>query len=86
MITQLQEDVHFVFLYDGSYEEFRKRLKKQGETPLPKYIQRPTEPKDKERFQTIYAEHEGSVAAPTAGMHFSKTFVEKIGNKRCRFC
>ncbi len=73
------------FLYDGSYEEFRKQLKKQGETPLPKYIQRPTEASDKERFQTIYAKHEGSVAAPTAGMHFSKHLLKKLEIKGVDF-
>lgn len=73
------------FLYDGTYEEFRKRLKKQGETPLPKYIQRPVEPMDKERFQTIYAKHEGSVAAPTAGMHFSKHLLKRLEIKGVDF-
>ncbi len=73
------------FLYDGSYEEFRKRLKKQGETPLPKYIQRDTEPSDKDRFQTIYAKHEGSVAAPTAGMHFSKHLLKRLEIKGVDF-
>ena len=60
------------FLYDGTYEEFRQRLVELGQTPLPKYISRPVEPEDEERYQTIYAKHEGAVAAPTAGLHFSK--------------
>ena len=60
------------FLFDGPYEEFRDKLQELGETPLPKYINRPVEPEDKERFQTIYAKNEGAVAAPTAGLHFSK--------------
>jgi len=58
------------FLYDGSYEEFRKKLNELGETPLPKYIKRAVEPEDEERYQTIYAKEEGAVAAPTAGLHF----------------
>jgi len=62
------------FLFDGSYEEFRAKLKELGETPLPKYITREVEPEDAERYQTIYAKHEGAVAAPTAGLHFSKHF------------
>ena len=73
------------FLYDGSYEEFRKRLKEQGETPLPKYIKRETEPEDKERYQTIYAKHEGSVAAPTAGLHFSKHLLKRLEIKGVDF-
>ena len=60
------------FLYDGSYEEFRNKLTELGETPLPKYIKRAVQPEDQERYQTIYAKSEGAVAAPTAGLHFSK--------------
>ncbi len=66
------------FLYDGSYEEFRKKMKELGETPLPKYIKREVEPSDKERYQTIYAKHEGAVAAPTAGLHFSKHLLKRL--------
>ncbi len=66
------------FLYDGSYEEFRKKLKEMGETPLPKYIKRAVEPSDEERYQTIYAKHEGAVAAPTAGLHFSKHLIKRL--------
>ncbi len=66
------------FLYDGSYEEFRKKLTEIGETPLPKYIKRDVEPSDKERYQTIYAKHEGAVAAPTAGLHFSKHLLKRL--------
>jgi len=66
------------FLYDGPYESFRKKLKELGETPLPKYINREVEPLDKERYQTIYAKHEGAVAAPTAGLHFSKHLLKKL--------
>lgn len=66
------------FLFDGSYEEFRKKLQELGETPLPKYIKRDTEPEDAERYQTIYAKHEGAVAAPTAGLHFSKHLLKRL--------
>ncbi len=66
------------FLFDGSYEEFRDKLKELGETPLPKYIKREVEPEDAERYQTIFAKHEGAVAAPTAGLHFSKHMLKKM--------
>ena len=66
------------FLYDGSYEEFRRKLKDLGETPLPKYIKRDVEPEDEERYQTIYAKYEGAVAAPTAGLHFSKHLLKRL--------
>ena len=73
------------FLYDGSYEEFRKKLDELGETPLPKYIKRPVEPSDEERYQTIYAKHEGAVAAPTAGLHFSKHLMKRLEIKGVDF-
>ncbi|WP_066630408.1 tRNA preQ1(34) S-adenosylmethionine ribosyltransferase-isomerase QueA [Labilibacter marinus] len=66
------------FLYDGPYDEFKKALFALGETPLPKIIDRKVEPEDRERFQTIYAKHEGAVAAPTAGMHFSRELMKRL--------
>jgi S-adenosylmethionine:tRNA ribosyltransferase-isomerase len=66
------------FLFDGEYEEFKKTLTDLGETPLPTFIGRPVEPEDKDRYQTVFAEHEGAVAAPTAGMHFSKILLKKF--------
>ena len=66
------------FLFDGSYEEFKKTIKALGETPLPKIHNRPTVPEDEKRYQTIYAKYEGAVAAPTAGMHFSKILMKQL--------
>ena len=66
------------FLYDGSYDEFREKLLELGQTPLPKYIKRSEEDFDKERYQTIYAKTEGAVAAPTAGLHFSKHLLKRL--------
>ncbi len=66
------------FLYDGSYEEFRAKLQELGETPIPKYINREVVPEDAERYQTIYAKEEGAVAAPTAGLHFSKHLMKRL--------
>ena len=73
------------FLYDGSYEEFRTKLKELGETPLPKYIKREVEASDAERYQTIYAKHEGAVAAPTAGLHFSRHLMKRLEIKGIEF-
>ncbi len=56
-----------------------------GQTPLPKYISRPVEPEDEERYQTIYAKHEGAVAAPTAGLHFSKHLMKRLEIKGISF-
>jgi len=66
------------FLFDGSYEEFKKTIQSLGETPLPRVHERPIEPLDDERYQTIYAKHEGAVAAPTAGMHFSRELMKRL--------
>ena len=66
------------FLYDGSYDEFREKLLELGQTPLPKYIKRSEEEFDKDRYQTIYAKTEGAVAAPTAGLHFSKHLLKRL--------
>ena len=73
------------FLYDGSYEEFRYKLTELGETPIPKYITREVMPEDEERYQTIYAKVEGAVAAPTAGLHFSKHLMKKLEIKGVDF-
>ena len=66
------------FLFDGSYEEFKEALFKLGETPLPRWVRQKVEPEDAERYQTIFARHEGAVAAPTAGMHFSKHLLKRM--------
>ena len=73
------------FLFDGNYQEFREKLKKLGETPLPKYIKREPIPEDIERYQTIYAKNEGAVAAPTAGLHFSKHLLKRLEIKGVDF-
>ncbi|HEY4336137.1 MAG TPA: tRNA preQ1(34) S-adenosylmethionine ribosyltransferase-isomerase QueA [Puia sp.] len=73
------------FLWDGSDDEFRQVLEVLGETPLPKYIKRKPDEEDKERYQTVYAKHEGAVAAPTAGLHFSKELIKRLEIKGVRF-
>ncbi|WP_100609950.1 tRNA preQ1(34) S-adenosylmethionine ribosyltransferase-isomerase QueA [Confluentibacter lentus] len=73
------------FLYDGSYREFRHKLTELGETPLPKYIKREVQPEDEERYQTIFAKKEGAVAAPTAGLHFSKHLLKRLEIKGVNF-
>jgi len=73
------------FLYDGSYSEFRNKLTELCETPIPKYINREVIPEDAERYQTIYAKEEGAVAAPTAGLHFSKHLMKRLEIKGVNF-
>ncbi len=66
------------FLYDGPHDEFKEALYALGETPLPEYIKRKAEPEDAERYQCIYAEKEGAVMAPAAGMHFSRELLKRL--------
>jgi len=73
------------FLYDGDPDEFRKILLDMGEAPIPKLHDRPATEEDLERYQTIYAKHEGAVAAPTAGLHFSRILMKKMEIKGINF-
>ncbi len=66
------------FNYNG---DFSKYIDKLGKTPLPPYIKRDATDKDKEDYQTVYAKHVGSVAAPTAGLHFTKELLKKAQAK-----
>lgn len=73
------------FLFDGSYEDFKATITKLGQTPLPKYIKRDPIPEDQDRYQTIFAQNEGAVAAPTAGLHFSKQLMKRLEIKGIEF-
>lgn len=73
------------FLFDGPYEDFKKTIETLGQTPLPKYIKRKPEPMDVDRYQTVFAKHEGAVAAPTAGLHFSRELLKKLEIKGIHF-
>ena len=66
------------FLFDGTHEEFQETLDFLGQTPLPKFIERDPTEDDNDRYQTIYAKEKGSVAAPTAGLHFSKQLMKRM--------
>lgn len=73
------------FLFDGTYDEFKETLFRLGETPLPKIINRPVEEDDALRYQTVFAKHEGAVAAPTAGLHFSRELLKRLEIKGIDF-
>ena len=73
------------FLFDGNYEEFKDVLYKLGETPLPKWVRKEVVPEDADRYQTIFAKHEGAVAAPTAGLHFSRELMKRMEIKGIDF-
>lgn len=75
------------FLFDGTHDEFKKLVYGLGRTPLPDDLlyRRDIEPADKERYQTIYAKSEGAVAAPTAGLHFSRELLKRLEIKGIDF-
>ncbi|MBI2967067.1 MAG: tRNA preQ1(34) S-adenosylmethionine ribosyltransferase-isomerase QueA [Bacteroidetes bacterium] len=73
------------FLFDGQYDDFKKLIYTLGHTPLPKYIRRKADEEDRNRYQTVYAEVEGAVAAPTAGLHFSKELIKRLELKGSHF-
>lgn len=73
------------FYFDGTQDEFNAILEELGHTPLPKYIDRKAEELDLERFQTIYAKETGAVAAPTAGLHFSRELMKRLEIKGLNF-
>ncbi len=74
------------FLFEGDNDEFKTILKEMGEAPIhTKVIQREVEPEDKDRYQTLFAKKEGAVAAPTAGMHFSRELIKRMQIRGVRF-
>jgi S-adenosylmethionine:tRNA ribosyltransferase-isomerase len=66
------------FLYDGPHDEFKEQLYALGEAPLPRFIKRPSEKEDLERFQCIFAKNEGGVTAPATGLHFSREMMKRM--------
>lgn len=66
------------FLYDGEYEEFKETLFSLGQTPVPPWIKDEVTESDAENYQTIFAKHEGAVAAPAAGLHFSRELFNRM--------
>ncbi len=73
------------FFHEGTEEDFYNILDQLGNTPLPKYIDREVEPIDTERYQTVYAKEKGAVAAPTAGLHFSRELLKRLEIKGVNF-
>jgi S-adenosylmethionine:tRNA ribosyltransferase-isomerase len=66
------------FLFDGTHEEFKRTLFELGEMPLPRWVRKQNEPIDEERYQTIFAQNEGAVAVPAAGLHFSRELLKRM--------
>lgn len=66
------------FVFDGSNEDLYAKIDEIGETPIPPYIKRAVEEADRERYQTVFADKRGAVAAPTAGLHFTDELIAKL--------
>ena len=80
MVEKLSDGVIVRFTWPGAYT-FATVMEAMGETPIPPYLERKSEAIDTERYQTVYSKHNGSVAAPTAGLHFSPTVLEALSQK-----
>ena len=80
-IKKLTDDFLIEFSWNDASLSFAEILHHTGSVPLPPYLHREAEETDKERYQTIYAKHEGSVAAPTAGLHFTERLFQKLEKK-----
>ena len=73
------------FLFDGTNQEFKNVVDKLGHTPIPKYLEREATPEDEEMYQTIFAEQEGAIAPPAAGLHFTKALMMRLEIKGVEF-
>ncbi len=80
--TYFDKDKNLIRFDWSSDASFAEVINLTGETPLPPYLKRKPEQDDAERYQTIYSRHDGAVAAPTAGLHFTDRILKKIANKR----
>ena len=69
------------FVFEGNNSELYTKIDEIGQTPLPPYIKRDVEPADRTRYQTIFAEHRGAVAAPTAGLHFTRELIDGLRDR-----
>ncbi len=80
-IEKITETFIIEFSWNPSSFSFAEIIEAAGKVPLPPYIKRDTDDEDTSRYQTIFAKHDGSVAAPTAGLHFSENIFEKLSVK-----
>ena len=82
LLPQDGQDAKVSFTWDNPAVCFGDILEAEGNIPIPPYLKRESENTDKERYQTVYAKHKGSVAAPTAGLHFTDEVFENIEKKK----
>lgn len=80
-ISQNDQYAEIEFSWNPSSFSFASVLEAAGEIPLPPYLHRDAEPDDRDRYQTVFARYDGSVAAPTAGLHFTKPLIQALHDK-----
>lgn len=80
-VADFQSNQHIQFTWDNPEISFERIIEASGITPIPPYLNRASEEVDKVRYQTVYSEVKGSVAAPTAGLHFTEPLLEQIQGK-----
>ncbi len=86
VVVETNDEGHRRLQFSGT-PDIRRKLDRLGEVPLPPYIQRHSQlPNDKERYQTVFARPDGSVAAPTAGLHFTPELLEQIRARGAQIC
>jgi len=83
-VVEVEGDGFFRVAFDAAPDALLKAVEAVGEIPLPPYIQRPAGPRDRERYQTVYARHPGAVAAPTAGLHFTARIFDELRRRGVR--
>jgi S-adenosylmethionine:tRNA ribosyltransferase-isomerase len=86
-LLNTQENTHHIqFYWDNPQLSFAEILENAGELPIPPYLHRETEESDKTTYQTVYSKIKGSVAAPTAGLHFTDEVLRKFESKQIQNC
>ena len=85
LIEKLTDAYVVELCWEPAHLSFAEIIEQMGDTPLPPYIKRKPDKGDKERYQTIYAKHDGSVAAPTAGLHFSPAIFSALQQKQIEY-
>ena len=84
-IESLEFSQRIRFTWDNPQISFGELLDAIGELPIPPYLNRPTEDSDKENYQTVYSRIQGSVAAPTAGLHFTENVIQQLKEQGLTF-
>jgi S-adenosylmethionine:tRNA ribosyltransferase-isomerase len=84
IIKRLEDNLIIRFSWDNKMLTFADILEITGETPIPPYLERESVALDRERYQTVYSKHRGSVAAPTAGLHFTETLLNKLSERNIK--